>query len=52
MVKTIRLSDDNHRKLIKLQGQIQAEKEETTSMDDVIEIILLTYKMKTKRKRK
>ncbi len=49
-VKTIRISEENHTKLIKLQGQIQAEREEITSMDDVVEILLLTYKMKTKRK--
>jgi len=52
MVKTIRISEENHTKLIKLQGQIQAEREETTSMDDTIDILLLTYKMKTKRRKK
>ena len=46
MVKTIRLSDDNHRKLIKLQGIIQAEKEESTSMDDVIEELVKVYRKK------
>lgn len=49
-IKSIRISEENHTKLIKLQGQIQMEREETTSMDDTIEILLLTYKMKTKRK--
>lgn len=50
MIKTIRISEDNHTKLIKLQGQIQVEREEKTSMDNVIEILLLAYKMKRKRK--
>lgn len=36
MVKTIRLSDKNHRELLKIQGQIQAKSGEFTSMDDVL----------------
>ena len=51
MVKSIRLGrDELHTDLIRLQGKIQAETGETTTMDDVIEILLLTYKMKAKRK--
>ena len=51
MVKSIRLGrDELHTDLLKLQGKIQSETGETTTMDDVIEILLLTYKMKTKRK--
>ena len=51
MVKSIRLGrDELHTDLIRLQGKIQSETGETTTMDDVIEILLLTYKMKTKRK--
>lgn len=53
MVKTIRLGrDELHTELIRLQGAIQADRGESISMDDVIEILLITYKMKTKRNRK
>jgi len=52
MVKSIRLGrDELHTDLIRLQGKIQAERGETTTMDDISEIILLTYKMKTKKKK-
>jgi len=46
MVKTIRLSDENHKDLLKIQGQIQAQSGEYTSMDDVIAEIVKTYKRK------
>jgi len=51
MVKTIRLSDEMHTELVILQGKIQSEKGETTSMDDVIEILTTVYKINS-RKRK
>ncbi len=51
MVKSIRIGrDELHTELIKLQGKIQSETGETTTMDDLIEILLLSYKMKTKKK--
>ena len=36
MVKTLRISDENHKEMLKIQGQIQAKSGEFTSMDDVI----------------
>jgi hypothetical protein len=51
-IKSIRLSEDNHRRLIKLQGQIQAEQEETTSMDDVIDILVTFYEISKKKSKK
>jgi hypothetical protein len=52
LIKSIRLSEENHRRLIKLQGQIQAENEEATSMDDAIDALLTFYEIGTKKKRK
>ena len=52
IIRSIRLSDDNHRRLIKLQGQIQADTEETTSMDDVIDILVTFYDISIKKKSK
>ena len=48
MVKTLRISDENHRDMMKIQGQIQAKSGEFTSMDDVIEKLVQTYKKKRK----
>lgn len=51
MVKTIRIRrDELHTDLIRLQGEIQSDTGESTSMDDVIEVLLITYRMKKKRK--
>lgn len=36
MVKTLRISDENHKEMLKIQGEIQAKSGEFTSMDDVI----------------
>jgi len=36
MVKTLRISDSNHKEVLKMQGEIQAKSGEFTSMDDVI----------------
>jgi len=44
MVKTLRISDENHREMLKIQGQIQAKSGEFTSMDDVIAELAKNYK--------
>ena len=44
MVKTIRLSDENHKDLLKIQGQIQAHYGEFTSMDDVMAELVRDYR--------
>ena len=46
MVKTIRLSDENHRELLKIQGQIQARTGEYTSMDNVMAELVKNYRKK------
>lgn len=47
MVKTLRISDDNiHKELLKIQGQIQAQTGEFTSMEDVLEQLIKSYKKK------
>jgi len=46
MVKTLRISDENHRHMLKIQGQIQAKTGEYTSMDDVIAEIVNLFKKK------
>lgn len=47
MVKTVRLSrDELHTELLKIQGKIQSESGKFTSMDDVVEILIKTYKKK------
>lgn len=50
MVKTLRIINDNlHKELLKIQGQIQAQTGESTSMDDVIAELVKTYKIKHRR---
>jgi len=44
MVKTLRISNENHHDMMKIQGQIQAKSGEFTSMDDVIEELVRLYK--------
>jgi hypothetical protein len=44
MVKTLRISDENHIEMLKIQGQIQANTGEFTSMDDVIAELVKTFK--------
>ncbi len=45
MVKSIRIGrDELHKELLKIQGQIQAKSGEFTSMDDVIDELIKTYK--------
>ncbi|KFM14398.1 hypothetical protein SCCGRSA3_00019 [Marine Group I thaumarchaeote SCGC RSA3] len=46
MVKTLRISDESHKEMLKIQGEIQAKSGEFTSMDDVIEHLVKTYKKK------
>lgn len=44
MVKTLRISDENHREVLKIQGEIQAKSGKFTSMDDVIVELVKTFK--------
>ena len=46
MVKTLRISEQNHREMLKIQGGIQAKSGEFTSMDDVIASLIKEYKKK------
>ena len=48
MVKTLRISDLNHREMLKIQGQIQAKTGEFTSMDDVIAELVKSYRKRSK----
>lgn len=47
MVKTLRIVNDSlHKELLKIQGQIQAQSGEFTSMDDVIAELVKSFKKK------
>lgn len=46
MVKTLRISNENHKEVLKIQGEIQAKTGEYTSMDDVIEELVKAYHKK------
>ncbi len=46
MVKTLRISDESHKEMLKIQGQIQAKTGEFTSMDDVIAELVKSFKKK------
>ena len=48
MVKTLRISDENHKDVLKIQGEIQAKTGEYTSMDDVIAELVRIYRKKSK----
>jgi len=48
MVKTLRISDSNHKEMLKIQGQIQAKSGEFTSMDDVILQLVNEYRKRHK----
>jgi len=48
MVKTLRISDSNHRDMMKIQGQIQAKSGEFTSMDDVIAELVKSFRKKSR----
>ena len=49
MVKTLRISDENHTEMLKIQGMIQAKSGEFTSMDNVIEDLVQLYIKKNKK---
>jgi len=44
MVKTLRISDEMHKEVLKIQGEIQAKTGEYTSMDDVIEELVRVFR--------
>jgi len=44
MFKTVRISDQNHKEMLKILGQIQAKSGEFTSMDDVIAEMLKSFR--------
>lgn len=44
MVKTLRISDGNHKEMLKVQGHIQAQTGEFTSMDDVVAELVKSFK--------
>jgi len=44
MVKTLRISDEIHKEVIKIQGEIQARAGVTISMDDVISDLVNAFK--------
>ena len=49
MVKTLRISDDDiHRDLLKIQGQIQAQSGEFTSMEDTLAELIKAYRKKNR----
>jgi len=50
MVKSIRIiQDELHKELLKIQGEIQAESGEFTSMDDTIAKLVETYRKKRRQ---
>lgn len=50
MVKTLRIvSDDLHKELLKIQGEIQAKTGKFTSMDDVIQELVELYRKSHKK---
>ena len=50
MVKTLRISDANHKEMLKVQGEIQAKSGEFTSMDDVIAELVKSFKKSALKK--
>ena len=44
MVKTLRISDSNHKEMLKIQGEIQAKSGEFTSMDNVIAELVKNFR--------
>ncbi|QXJ34954.1 hypothetical protein [Saccharolobus shibatae] len=48
---TIKVTDEVKRKLIKLAGEIQAEKGEEVSLNDVMELLIDFYESKRKLKK-
>ncbi len=51
MVKTIRIKDDElHSQLLQIQGEIQADTGEYTSMEDALRVMVDIYHAKVKRR--
>ena len=51
MVKTIRIKNEElHSQLLQIQGEIQAETGEFTSMEDAIRVMIDVYYAKSKRR--
>jgi hypothetical protein len=49
MVKTLRIVDENiHKELLKIQGQLQADSGEFTSMEDTLDVLIRTYRKKNR----
>lgn len=48
MVKTIRLSDEIHKELMKIQGELQSQTGELTTMEDTIKTMVEAYRKKHK----
>ncbi len=48
MIKTIAISEENHKELLKIQGELQAQTGEYTSMDDAIKAMVEAYRKKHK----
>ena len=48
MVKTLRISEENHKDMLKIQGQIQAKSGEFTSMDDVIAELVKNFRKRNR----
>ena len=47
MVKTLRIVDEDiHKELLKIQGQLQADSGEFTSMEDTLDVLIRTYRKK------
>ena len=44
MVKTLRITDNNHKEMMKIQGEIQSRSGENTSMDTVIDELVTSYR--------
>ena len=49
MVKTLRISDEIHIEMLKIQGNLQAKSGEFTSMDDALVEMVKTYKKHYKK---
>jgi len=49
MVKTLRISDENHVDMLKIQGMMQAKSGEFTSMDNVIEGLIQLWIRRKKK---
>ena len=48
MVKTLRISDEMHKEVLKIQGELQAKSGEFTGMDETIGTLVDVYKKRRK----